>query len=324
MSADLLDRAAAEVLTRYPAVLFSGAPAPLGGFGGFSGARLWRLAGAAGPLCLRAWPAGQTPDRLAFIHRLTAHARAAGLTFVPGLFATRDGATRVEHAGRLWELQEWMPGAADYHRRPTAARLEAACDALARLHVCWQAACDEDAGVCPAVLRRLRAAVEWRDLIRDGWRPPAPPALLRWMEAVPGLLGGWACREWPLQPCVGDPWHENLLFDGDRLTGLVDYGAAKVDHPAADVARLLGSLAEDDSDGWTAGLRAYRRVRPFSDDEEALARALDVTGTAAAAALWLRWLYRGERALADRDAAGRRLATLLGRVQKWAPPQLAV
>jgi homoserine kinase type II len=322
MPADHLDRAAAEVLTRYPAALFAVAPTPLGGHGGFSGARLWRLAGAAGPLCLRAWPPGQTADRLAFIHRLTARANAAGLAFVPRLFPTREGAGWIGHAGRLWELQEWMPGTADYHRRPTPARLEAACDALARLHLCWQAAGEDAVGVCPAVLRRVRAFAEWRDLLRDGWRPPAGPALARRMDAVPGQLRRWVDREWPLQPCVGDPWHDNLLFDGDRLAGLVDYGAAKLDHPAADVARLLGSLAEDDADGWAVGLRAYRRVRPFSAEDRELARALDVTGTAAAAALWLRWLYRGERAVEDRAAAERRLGALLRRVANmWSEPE---
>jgi Ser/Thr protein kinase RdoA (MazF antagonist) len=315
MSADPLDLAAAEVLTRYPAALFAGAPAALGGHGGFSGARLWRLAGAAGTLCLRAWPPGQTADRLAFIHRLTARANAAGLAFVPRSFPTRDRAGWVEHAGRLWELQEWTPGTADYHRRPTPARLEAACDALGRLHLCWQAAGENAVGVCPAVLRRLRAFAEWRGLLRDGWRPPAGPALSHWMDAVPGLLRRWADREWQVHPCVGDPWHDNLLFDGDRLTGLVDYGAAKIDHPAADLARLLGSLVEDDAVGWAVGLRAYRRVRPFSAEEEAMARALDMTGTATAAALWLRWLYRGEGAVADRAAGERRLADLLRRVE---------
>ena len=77
-------------------------------------------------------------------------------------------------------------------------------------------------------------------------------------------------------------------FDGDRVTGVIDYGAMKIDHPAVDVARLLGSLVEDDLAGWAMGLAAYREVRPLSADEAELARALDVTGTIAAAAVWLR------------------------------------
>ena len=62
MSADLPNTAAAEVLRQYPRPLWSGAPLPLGNRGGFSGARLWRLDGPAGPLCLRAWPAGFLPS----------------------------------------------------------------------------------------------------------------------------------------------------------------------------------------------------------------------------------------------------------------------
>jgi homoserine kinase type II len=315
MSADPLDRAAAEALGRYPAGLASGAPAPSGEHGGFSGARLWRLGGSAGPLYLRAWPPDWTPSRLDFIHQLMARACAAGLAFVPRLLPARDGRTWSEHAGRLWEVQEWLPGAADFRRAPTPARLEAACEALARLHLCWQTAGENGSGPCPAVDRRLRAAAEWRDRLRGGWRPPAGAgtALSRWIDAVPDLLRPWAGRAWPLQPCHGDPWHANVLFAGDRLTGLVDYGAVKVDLPAADVARLLGSLAEDDAEGWAAGLRAYRRVRLYSDEEGRFARALDVTGTAGAAARWVGVLERGEGG----EAAGRRLAELLRRIEKW-------
>ena len=53
MSPDLPNLAAAEVLRHYPRLPWSGAPQPLGNRGGFSGARLWRLDGPAGPLCLR-------------------------------------------------------------------------------------------------------------------------------------------------------------------------------------------------------------------------------------------------------------------------------
>ena len=95
---------------------------------------------------------------------------------------------------------------------------------------------------------------------------------------IPICLKRWADRTWPLQPCLCDVWHDHVLFDGDRVTGLVDYGAVKIDHPAVDVARLLGSLVEDDADGWAIGLTAYREVRPFTADEAQLARALDCRG----------------------------------------------
>ena len=165
--------------------------------------------------------------------------------------------------------------------------------------------------------------------MQSGWRPqprtddPARPAAERaWrllpgrIDVIPDLLKRWADRTWPLQPCLCDVWHDHVLFDGDRVTGLIDYGAMKIDHLAVDLARLLGSLVEYDLSGWEIGLTAYREVRPLSADEEVLARALDATGTIAAAAVWLRWLYYDGKEFEDRAAAGRRLEGLAARMER--------
>ncbi len=332
MSADPLNLAAAEVLKQYSPLLSSGFPRPLGNHGGFSGARLWRLNGPAGSLCLRAWPAGFSSERLLFIHLCMARARDADLKFVPRMLSTVHNTLRIEYGGRLWELQEWNPGEADYHRRPSLAKRQAACAALARLHTCWPASDRFDAGPYPAVRRRLEAVREWRELVRAGWRPfahadpsdPARPAAERaWqllspqIDAVSEMLKRWYTRIWPLQPCLCDVWHDHVLFDGDRVTGIVDYGAMKIDHPAVDVARLLGSFVEDDPEGWATGLAAYREIRPFKAEEEDLARALDLSGAVVGASAWLRWLYHEDKDFADRQAAGGRLEALVKRIEKW-------
>jgi Ser/Thr protein kinase RdoA (MazF antagonist) len=87
---------------------------------------------------------------------------------------------------------------------------------------------------------------------------------------------------------------------------------------------MLGSLAEDDDEAWRAGLSTYRGVRPFTAEEEGLARALDRTGMVLGVVNWLRWLYEEGRAFEDRTAAGRRLQTLLDRIERWTPGGLAV
>jgi Ser/Thr protein kinase RdoA (MazF antagonist) len=121
-----------------------------------------------------------------------------------------------------------------------------------------------------------------------------------------------------LQPCLCDLWHDHLLFDGDRLTGIVDYGAVKVDHVAVDLARLLGSLVGDDADRWEEGFRAYRAVRPLSPDEERLAGVLDRAGTLLGAANWLRWLFHEGRTFDDLEAVANRLRSLMERIERWA------
>jgi homoserine kinase type II len=327
MPAPDLDGVAREVVARYPAAAAS--VEPLGNHGGFSGARLWRVPAAAGPLCLRAWPPHDPgPDRLSWLHGLMAAACRAGLRFVPAVRPARGGATWVAHGGRLWDLTAWMPGRADFRHNLSAVRLGAACSALARLHEVWARLAPAE-GPGPGLRRRLEGAEGWHRLVRSGWRPAFPPSpdpigpwaerawrlLPGWMERVPDLLRPWAGRRLPLHPCLCDVWHDHVLFDGDRVSGLVDYGSVKVDHAAVDLARLLGSLAGEDSSAWACGLEAYAAVRPLSSDEQALTRALETTGTVLAAANWLRWLYHDNRTFEDASAVAERLADLVRRLE---------
>jgi homoserine kinase type II len=260
------------------------------------------------------------------------HARDSGLSFVPAVWASRDQATVVIAVGRLWEITDWLPGRADFAEHPSPTRLEAACTALARLHAAWDRFAAAPAP-CPAVRRRLNLLREWHDLVGSGWQPLIPTAaaldpvrpvaerawrlLPRWLDEVPQSLHPWTLTARPVQPCLCDLWHDHLLFDGDRLTGLVDYGAVKVDHVAVDLARLLGALVGDDPAGWEQGFRAYRALRPLSAEEEELARVLDRTGSILGVANWLRWLYRERRPFDNLPAAGRRLAALVRRIESW-------
>jgi Ser/Thr protein kinase RdoA (MazF antagonist) len=120
-----------------------------------------------------------------------------------------------------------------------------------------------------------------------------------------------------LQFCLCDVWHDHVLFEGDVVTGLVDYGGVKIDHVAVDLARLLGSMVEDRADLRTAGLEAYQRIRPLSLQEEELVSVLDETGTLVGLITWLKWLYVDGRQFDDREAAVSRLQMLVKRVESW-------
>jgi homoserine kinase type II len=327
---------------------------PLGNHGGFSGARIWRVRTPDRVLCLRAWPPDRpTPERLTWLHGLMAAAR---LPFVPGVVAVPGtppgglvrhllnvarvpfvpnpaadrGPTWVRHAGRLWEVTTWMPGSADFHLRPSSARIAAACTALARLHDAWSGILTEE-GPCAALGERSRAAEEWLSLVGSGWQPPALAAsdpVTPWAErawqvvrARVGLvraeLAPWAGRRLPLHPCLCDVKEDHVLFEGDAVTGLIDYGNVKVDHAAVDLARLLGGLAGDDTAGWAVGLDAYTSLRPLNRPERDLARALDRTGVVLSVTFWLRWLFHDGRHYEDREAVARRLAGLVRRLEAW-------
>jgi hypothetical protein len=302
-----------------------------GNAGGFSGAHLWRAKGVLGDICLRAWPAGAVcSSRLKAIHDLMRAARGAGLEYVPGLFETCTHSTWVNEAGRLWEVNSWMPGRADYHDNPSQARLEAACKSLARLHAAWVRVGSTE-GICPAIGRRMARFEEWKNLVASGWRPdfsdlcdPArSPAELAWellqrhVYRIPDILSEWTSRRLRLQACLCDIWHDHVLFEGDAVSGVIDYGGAKMDHVAVDLARLLGSMVEDDVDARAIGLRFYERACSLDEDETRLVDVLDRTGTLLGLANWLVWIYKEKRPFEDRGAVARRLGQLVRRVGKW-------
>jgi homoserine kinase type II len=277
-------------------------------------------------LCLKAHAPGAEFVRLERqIHGLMSVAQSAGLEFVPLVECTRGGRTVVEAAGRLWDITEWMPGKADFHARSTDERLVAAVEAVARLHVVWEKHSFGRPAPCRAAERRLAALRDWEDLIASGWRPrPAPddpvaPHVEAIWPRLPGILppvlaelAQWQDTLVPVQPCLCDVWHDHVLFAGDRVTGLIDYGAAKTDHVAVDLARLLGSLVPGERDRWALALRAYRTIRPLPQPE--LVQLLDWTGLVVGVTNWLRWLYHDGRTFPDRNTVAARVAALVQRL----------
>jgi len=336
MSKQTPDQQAREVLQRYPVIDSNASLQRLGNRRGFSGAFLWQVKESAGDFCLRAWPPGDpSPERLTWIHGLMIKAWSAGLSFVPALLATTQGTTWVEQAGRQWELTSWMPGRADFQEQPTQQKIAAACTALALVHKAW-AGTASATGPCPAIQRRLERSAEWTALARRAGRPNFSAldrhvrslaergweTLVIWLDLVPRLLSPWALRPFPLQPCLCDIWHDHVLFTGDMVTGLVDYGGAKVDQVAVDLARLLGSMLEDQAGLRAAGLEAYVRQRPLFLDEQRLVTLLDKTGALIGLANWLKWLCYDRRAFGDYAIVAQRMQALVERSERWQPGSL--
>ncbi len=318
------------VLTRFALAEATLSLRALGNAGGFSGASLWQVHGATESWCLRAWPAERTILSLEQMHRWLADLEGARLPFIPRLRRTPQGGTWVQEGGRFWEVTTWLPGVADFQQTPTPERLRLACRALAQVHQCWQTA-QILPGPCPAVQRRLEVLRNWESRLQSAWTPshlaltssPFSPWIERaWPRLFPAvqedlaLLAPWKERAVPLQPCLCDVWHDHLLFVGNELTGLIDYGAMKIDHVAVDLARMLGSLIEDEEHAWRIGLTAYRAVRPLTADEETLARLLDRGNSVVGILTWLHRLLVEQRRYPDEHAVARRLAVLVSRLER--------
>lgn len=326
MSVNVLESVAEQVLSRYRPGTWT--RTFLGNAGGFSGARLWRVDSEIGSFSLKAWPAEKPAASLEQVHRWMEIARGAGRPFVPKLVRTIENATYQMQFGRIWDLTEWMAGSADFWPKPSADRIREACVAVAQLHDAWSVN-EVEIGTCPAIRRRLDALDEWTALINTGWRPRFESGVFDPIAAVarrawdilpapilesPPRLERFAQVRLQLQPCLCDIWHDHVLFAGDRVAGIIDYGSMRIDSPATDLARLLGSLAGDDEALFAAGLEAYRSIRRDSTPDVNLIRLLDRSGTIVAITQWLRWLYRESRQYDDRQAVARRLGQLVNRL----------
>ena len=228
----------------------------LGGAGGLSGAQFWRVESPRGTLCLRQWPAEHpSPERLAFIHAVLAFASLNGFDRLPVPIHTSRGGTFVEHAGHQWELTAWLPGAGDYASNANPQRLRSALAALARFQQATRTFPVDGSGDAPSPglqrrkdrlaaliggeLRQIEQSItpdvgldlagrfrECCELVHRVLRP----VLVETSNAAQPCV--------PQQPCICDIWHDNVLFVGNEVSGLVDFGAMRVDNVAIDVARL--------------------------------------------------------------------------------------
>lgn len=314
----------------------------LGGAGGFSGARFWRVETPRGPFCLRCWPA-EYPKAgdLQFIHAVLRHAAENGFDLAAVPLENSAGATFVQHAGHLWELTRWLPGRPDTSIPSAKKRVTAALECLARFHrVAGQfrwTQTDSPRDLCPAVglspgIRRRRLilqdwmagrAAELRKAIGPKFRWPEMAhranrlleSLPKWGPAVAEVLAKCESCEVPLQPCLRDVWSDHVLFQGDLVTGLIDFGSMGVDNIACDVARLLGSLARDSSDLWQAGIGAYTNVRELSQQELGLVRAFDLSGTLLGMFNWAAWVFLENRTFEEPQAVLQRMDALMQRLE---------
>lgn len=323
-----MDPAIRDVLSEYAPEVVEATWKPLGNAGGFSGAHIWRGETARGhSLCLRAWPTGKTrEDHLRLIHQAQ---NLCKLPFVPRLWRTRNKDCYVRRGEQFWEVSDWMPGHAGFHLQPSDERLFAAMRALAAIHESLQHA-EARVGPCPGVERIIAGFRAWRDLVQSGWKPdfrlPYPYEIHeRGRRAWNILLGGaltaeyslhgWAERPVPIQLCLCDVWHDHILYTGNEVTGLIDFGAVKIDCVAVDLARLLGSLIPDETERMNRALAVWSALRPAPRTVLELVPVIDRAQVAVGLANWVRWIYLDKRPFSDERQVVRRMDALLRRVE---------
>jgi len=151
---------------------------------------------------------------------------------------------------------------------PTTAQCEAIGATLARMHLA-------SAGF--SLRRENDRGARWREQVTQKLLPVLPPdqALLLqqqvsgWQQQLPVLTA------LPSGITHGDLFHDNALFDGDRLTGIIDFYNACHDVFIYDLAVLVNDWCSRTDYGFDAArllavLRGYELTRPLSTPERLL------------------------------------------------------
>lgn len=317
--------------------------------GGFSGANIWRIDSADRKFCLRRWPAGVDADRVAWIHGIlfTATDRGFDKLSVPKICTATGspdiGKSFVQFRNHIFELSPWLPGVADFEKSlggERDAKLVSAMKTLAAFHnaTAFHDSLDEMNGKSSPGLQ-MRAA-RCRRLLQGGidelrnatkrYCSNASEAenfasvesfevfveeFERLARAVLPLIEEAARQPATLQPCLRDVWHDHVLFTGTDVSGIVDYDAMQFESPAADVARLLGSLVGNCRESWQHGLDVYHSQRNLTAADRERVEAFDWGNTLLSGLQWATWICVEGKRFSDVPAVLRRLHFCSGRIQ---------
>lgn len=309
---------------------------------GHSGAIVVRVETTHGPMAVRGWPEADLPtERIEGLHRLLAHVHASGFEEVAVPRQTPVGPTLVRVDDRSWQVEPWMPGRPDLRTDPTSERMAAAAVCLARWHAAarsFEAPPDvaewfgRSTGISPAVVERLRRIERWNSGAIDiaerlAEKDETPFGQLarkivahfrRRVDDVQAELETFARNRLPLLPCLRDVHAEHVLYERERVSGLIDPSACRSDTVAVDLARLFGDAIGGDPSvnfdpAWESALDAYDRVGTLTVVERRLVRVLDRSAVLLMGLTWLDRCYFMQRPVAFDTRVLARLRRLVAR-----------
>jgi len=298
----------------------------MGNAGGLSGARLWRFDSVIGLLVARRWPEEWTSRE--HVERIAGWlARADRLPFVPIPIKARDGRPVQEAGGTLWAVEPWKAGAAA--TSPSPERVRSAFAAIARFHLAMGEV--TPGSTSPGLASRVREIGSliagdldsWTKIVNRAQASRARDLARRWLmlaaRLAPVILPeARRAASTPIatQPVIRDARPEHLLFEGDRVSGLVDFGAMGRDAVSTDLARLLGEWFAPGSPMRTEARTGYESARPLSPEEEAMIPVFERTAALLLGSRWVRWGLIEPRAFDDTSTIERGLTRAIERIER--------
>lgn len=310
---------------------------------GFSGATVYRVAiDGQGEFAVKRLPVGTDRERTLGIHQTVASMRTAATERGLGDLGLPDFFSLTETGQNLWEVSRWQPG------RPLSIdadvdQIIAGVQAIAAVHRAADAVQPPaDDRVAPSVLERitrlnsvdlnLKSPSELTDrycrcypgvessmraefletlsraiwTLQHGW-PIVGPGILRRLES-------WASQPTQCHFVIRDVHRMHLLFEheSDQRIGFIDFDAMRIDTPALDLARWIGSFADSarpDLDVmWDRAVAEYDRENPFPEGCNVRridwVRLLHESGVWGSLANWVDWVHSGRRFGSSQSSAG--------------------
>ena len=223
---------------------------------------------------------------LPFYLNLMRHLAERGV-LVPAPIANRDGELITPLHGKPASLVTKLVGS--HQMAPAPLHCSAVGDMLARMHLAAR-----DFTMQQPNLRGLAWWNETTPIVLPFLDDDSQRLLRAEMHFQETFAATHASYNLPRGPIHADLFRNNVMFDGDRLTGFFDFYFAGVDSWLFDVAVTVNDWCIDITDGKLdaqrvrAMLDAYRKVRPFTADEHT---AWQPMLRAAALRFWLSRLY---------------------------------
>jgi homoserine kinase type II len=204
-------------------------------------------------------------DRLPFHLDLMRHFASRGVP-CPDPVADRDGALWSPLAGRPAALVTRLPGRGV--EQPTVAQCASVGELLARMH---------DASIDFDGRQPNPRGTDWRESVAAVLVPRLPAAaaalLADELAAQRAFADGALASSLPAGAVHADLFRDNVLFDGERIGGVIDFYFAGVDTWLFDLAVTCNDWCIDDASGafdparLQALLDGYTARRPLAEAE---------------------------------------------------------
>jgi Ser/Thr protein kinase RdoA (MazF antagonist) len=279
---------------------------------GLSSAIVYRIETHSNWFALKRWPLLLDRDHLDSIHRFQQFLAEGDRACTPRLMRWCHGGTCLDADSVHWELAEWKSGHPIEHLGQVSdQQLREAMEAIARMHQRSQQYVVTQ-GPAPGLRQRLEGLRRCIDPPNDKRQRFLDSIVSHGDSSASKILVDLGVqakklavqclepiREWSQSQfrcfwILRDVWREHLLFRGDHLIGILDFGAARVDWPGLDLVRSLGTLLLDSDPRWTTALAIYSRAQPETTLELELLKIVHRASIAISALQWLDWFADGQ------------------------------